>query len=51
LAYSYIYIEYRSGKIVPEVIGFPANKIVGKKVDYAVIKSYFLKNASEKMVI
>ena len=27
------------------------NYLVGKKVDYTVVKSFFLKNASEKMVI
>ena len=41
----------RRGKIIPEVIGFFANKIVGKKVDYMVVKSCFLKNVSKKMVI
>jgi len=51
LAYSYVYVKNRKGEIVPEVVGFSIDKIIGKEVDNADVKTYFLKNMHEKAVI
>ena len=51
MAYSYIYVKYRREEIVPEVVGFSIDKIIGEEVDNTDIKTCFLKNASEKAVV
>ena len=50
LAYSYVYIKNRRGEIIPKVVGFSINKIIGEEVDNADVKTCFLKNMYEKAV-
>jgi len=47
LAYSYVYIKCGREKIVPEVVGFSIDEVIGKEVNDMNIKTCFLKNTSE----
>jgi len=51
LAYFYIYVKNRRGEIVPEIVGFSIDEIIGKEVDNVDVKTCFLKNTHEKVVI
>jgi len=50
LAYFYVYIKNRRGEIIPKVVGFSINKIIGEEVDNTDVKTCFLKNMHEKAV-
>jgi len=51
LAYSYIYIKNKRGEIVPEVVGFSIDEIIGEELDNTDVKICFLKNTCKKVVI
>ena len=51
MAYSYVYFKHGKEEIVPEVVGFSIDKIIGEEVDDTDVKACFLKNTSEEAVI
>ena len=51
LAHSYVNVENRGHEIVPEIISFSVNKIIGKERNNTVVKTCFLHDKSEEMII
>jgi len=51
LAHSYIDVENKGHEIVPKIIGFSVNKIIGKERDDTVVKTCFLYDEGEETMI
>jgi len=51
MIYSYIYIENRWRKTVPEIISFPITKIIAEEVDNLSVKACFVNNLYKKLMI